>query len=312
MPVKKFDIIGVPSDLGCNYRGSNTAAFEFRNHNLHSMLKCIADDLRDLGNIDVPLREEIIHKNNHQTINYPYNFETIINYLVDLKKLTYNSISQSRIPLILGGDHSLSIGSIAGLDRIMLEQNKSYAVLWLDAHLDAHTPNTSPSQNMHGMSLAYLVGKLQPTISKYQKDHELNIIPSIPANNCIVMGARSIDNHEYKLLKQKGVHVFTMADIERFSLKDITTKIKQILSHIDHLHISLDIDVIDPNFAPAVSTPVPGGMSTRELNFLISEISSNCQIMSMDVVEYVPHKDQNLNTLNIALQLISSAFSGIN
>ena len=311
-PQKKFGIIGVPSDLGSNCRGSNIAPNVFRNHYLHSSLKSITDDIVDFGNISVPLREHLTNTDHQNHLCFPKNFIPILDYLVKLKDLTQQSLTESRIPLIIGGDHSLSIGSLAGIDCWLQNSNKKLGVLWLDAHLDAHTPETSSSQNLHGMPLSFLFGKLQPTINKIDTNHPLNFIPNINPQNCIILGARSIDNYECQFLHNLGVHIYTMADIDKLSLNKIIDQILQIISSIDHLHVSLDLDVLDPNYAPAVATAVCGGMKVRELYHLLSEINRNSTIHSMDVAEYLPTKDDQLKTLNIAIQLISASFSGIN
>lgn len=303
MMVKKsytIDIIGVPSDLGANMRGSCMGPAALRIAGLSRKLtKVGGHKVSDLGDISVPIRDSLTEQQQEKKRLLP-----LQNICTDLCDKTYNSLKEGNSPLIIGGDHSLAIGSISGISKYYREQNKRLGVVWVDAHSDINTPESSETGNIHGMPVSALLGKGYKELSAIGGD-----FAKLQPENIVLVGIRSIDSVEAKILEESGVLYFTMRDIDE---KGMTKIMDEALLHLekssDVIHVSFDIDGVDPHYAPGVSTPVTGGISFRESHLLLERVSETGKLCSMDLVELNPYTDQQAKTAQFSVDLVLSAF----
>lgn len=289
----KVAIIGVPVDLGADRRGVDMGASAIRYAGLEAGLRSIGHEVRDLGNIEVPVAESTAEGALHAKYLQP-----IVTMADRLSAAVASAVEEGEFPIVLGGDHSVSLGSVAGTTR-----DRKAAVIWVDAHGDFNTPDTSPSGNIHGMVLAALAGRGVPELINVGRAG-IKVEP----RNIALVGIRELDGGERDLLVQCGVHVFTMHDIDRMGLPTvIDLAIERVTPGVHGIHLSLDLDVVDPLQAPGVGTPVPGGLSFRETHLAMEMLSSSDRLVSMDVVEVNPVLDTRNETAQLAVQFALSA-----
>jgi arginase len=213
----------------------------------------------------------------------------------------YKNISEGHFPLVLGGDHSQAIGKISGISRRYKEKNQDIGVIWIDAHTDMNTPQTSPSGNIHGMPLSSLLGYGHERLIALNGES-----PSLKPENVAIIGARDVDLSEVTLVKKLGVRVYTMTELDRRgSFNCFSEAIEKVSKNTAGVHLSFDLDGVDPREAPGVGTPVPGGLNFRE-SHLICEMLSN-RIIGMEMVELNPTLDIQNKTGHLAVWLILSA-----
>lgn len=293
----KIAIIGVPQDLGASRRGVDSGPFAIRVAGLNDKLRKLGYDVRDFGNLqchDIDEHTELVDDN--QKLRY---IEHIIETCNKLRDLTSSVIEQGYFPLIIGGDHSITIGTLAGIKRKF--QSKT-GLLWIDAHGDFNTPSTTPSGNIHGMGFAVSTGR--------GDDRLINIAggSSISEKNCVLIAARDLDPGEANLLKESQVTVFTMKDIDEIGMVEVAKKALKIASDgVDSLHCSFDIDALDPNEAPGTGTTVAGGLTYREAHLLMEHIHESGKLTSFEMVEVNPILDIRNKTAELAVGLVTSA-----
>lgn len=211
---------------------------------------------------------------------------------------TAASVARSRVPLVLGGDHSVALGAVCGAAH-----SRTLGVLWVDAHGDFNTVESSPSGNIHGMPLAALCGLGDKRLSA------LGVrVPAVQPQHVALLGVRSLDAGEHALLKSAGVAVYDMAHIDRFGMAaSVEAALAQMLGNCDGLYFSLDVDALDPVYAPGVGTPVPGGLSYREAHLACELVAASGRLLAMDVVEVNPVLDEHNRTAQVAVDLVLSA-----
>jgi arginase len=249
----------------------------------------------DLGNISVPIAEQSPTRADPQLRYLPF----VIEAAERIRNAVISVFSDEQTPLILGGDHSLSIGTLAALAQVW----KTPGVIWIDAHGDFNTPQTTPSGNIHGMALAVGTGRGAPQLLEIFRSEKF-----IDPARVALIGVRSLDPGERMLLKESGVNVFTMADIDRRGLQKILDEaLGRVLTESDALHISFDMDSIDPDVAPGVGTPVSGGLSYREAHLVMETVAESKLLRSLEVVEVNPILDEHNRTARLAVELIASA-----
>jgi arginase len=292
----QVDIIGVPLDLGADRRGVDMGPFAIRYSGLSEKLKALGHTVEDIGNIETPIAGAI--KVEYSNAKY---LSKVREVCLRLSRKVSSSMKLNRMPLVLGGDHSIAIGTLAG---IRLGTKSEFGVIWLDAHGDFNTPDISPSGNIHGMSLAFSAGqgsKWFPTPPWPKR--------SVDPKKITIVGARQLDPAEQKNLKKMGVHVFSMADIDRSGMKSIMTEAIRLSSNDgqNNIHISLDMDLLDPSEAPGVGTPVRGGATYREAHLAMEMIYESGLMRSLEVVEVNPILDRENATAELAVELILSA-----
>jgi arginase len=285
--------IGVPMDLGADRRGVDFGASAIRYAGLSEQLRRLGHSVHDIGNLVVPQPESQPIGSSH--LKY---LEPIVQVAEDLAQQVTNTLRANEFPLILGGDHSIALGSISGVANV----HREVGIIWVDAHADFNTEETTPSGNIHGMVLAALAGVGNPLLT-----HVGGWAPKLDPNNIVVIGARDLDPGEQKLLRTHHVHVFTMSDIDRFGISEVLRQAIAIAGQHHAIHLSLDMDSLDPREAPGVGTPVRGGLSYREAHLAMEMISDSQHLVSMDVVEVNSILDRENATARLAVELILSA-----
>ncbi|GAC1588025.1 MAG: arginase [Ktedonobacteraceae bacterium] len=287
-------IIGAPMDLGADRRGVDMGASAIRYAGLSEHLERLGHTVRDTGNIAIPQPES--HPEGHPHLKY---LEPIIHASEELATLVSTSLEEHEFPLLLGGDHSISLGSVSGVAHVY----RNIGVIWVDAHADFNTDETTPSGNIHGMILAALAG-----IGDSHLTNASGWAPKINTDTIVILGARDLDIHEQKLLHTHNISVFTMSDIDQRGMTDVMKEAIAIAGQHDNpIHLSLDLDALDPREAPGVGTPVRGGLSYREAHLAMELVAASQRLVSMDVVEVNPILDSENTTAKLAVELILSA-----
>ena len=296
--VRNVEINGVPSDLGANIRGANMGPAAIRIAGLVKKIESIGYKVSDRGDITVPVRDSL-----SEAIHQQKFLEPIIDICQELCDRTYSALKSDSIPLMIGGDHSVAVGSIAGVSKFYQEQQKDIGVIWVDAHADINTPDISPSGNIHGMPLATLLGDGHASL--------VNIgYPGakVKPENVALIAIRNIDSIEKEMVKKSGVNYYTMRDIDEQGMSAVMKQaIEATTRNTAGVHLSFDIDGIDPVFAPGVSTAVPGGLSYREAHLLLEMLAETEKMTSLEFVELNPFTDQGPTSANLTVDLILSA-----
>jgi arginase len=292
---KKMSIIGVPMDLGQGRRGVDMGPSAIRYANAIKRIESLGYDVQDLGDLTIPtIAERIPNELNLKCL------EEVTAVNEELAQKVSKILEEGRFPLVFGGDHSIAIGTVAGATK----HKKNMGVIWYDAHGDLNTGETSPSGNIHGMPLAVSLG-----IGHERLTNILGFSPKIKPENIVIVGARDLDPGERKLIKDMGIKVFTMHEIDRLGMTYVMEEaIKHASNGTDGVHLSLDLDGLDPHDAPGVGTPVMGGISYRE-SHLAMEILAEADILtSAEFVEVNPILDHGNKTANVAVALMGSLF----
>jgi arginase len=295
--VKPVHIIGVPLDLGGARRGVDMGPSAFRIAGLGEAIARLGRQVIDKGNLGTPIAET------EDALDRQKKFiEPIAGVCRALYATCLASLDAGALPLILGGDHSLAAGSVAAsADWIGRLNSKPLGLIWVDAHGDMNTPQTTTSGNVHGMPLAALLG---------QEPRELAIGsgPSVLPQHTVLVGIRNLDDDEKGQIRASGVHVFTMKDIDRQGIATIAERAIELASAgTGGIHVSFDLDVCDPTIAPGVGTPVRGGLDYRE-SHVIMELVADCnQLVALDLVEVNPTLDNRNATAEFATELALSA-----
>jgi len=296
--MEKIAIIGVPLDLGGNRRGVDMGPSAMRVAGLVDQLTKLGFEVKDTGDIDVPLPEECDMGDPKQKYA-----EDIAEVCKDLKERTLSVMKEGYRPVVLGGDHSLAMGSISGVSQFHREQDKSMGLVWFDAHGDMNTPETSSSGNVHGMPLAHLLGLGNGGLSDVGGS-----APQIRPGSTVLIGIRDLDDREKKMIADSGVRVFTMKDIDRHGISHVMEIAIEIASRGGTgFHVSFDVDAMDPSVARGVGTPSRGGLTYRESHLSLEIIADSKLMTSLDVVEVNPILDVMNGTAQVGVELILSA-----
>ena len=295
---KKIGIIGFPMDLGADRRGVDMGPSAIRYASLEQKIEKLGYKVTDFGDIDVGISET-------QRISNPK-----LKYLPEIEKTSKilskkveNLLVRNYFPLIIGGDHATAIGSVAGIASYCRKKGKRLGIIWIDAHADMNTEHTTPSGNIHGMPLAIALGLGNKRLTRIG-----GFSPKVEVENVALIGIRDVDVLEARLVKQMNMRVYTMTDIDKAGIPRIISKVlADFKSKVDHIHISFDMDGIDPDYAEGVGTPVPGGLSFRE-SHLLMEMVADCGCMnSLEILEVNPILDSKNKTADLATELIVSA-----
>jgi len=290
----QIDLIGVPVDLGAGRRGVDMGPSAIRYAHLQNKLEELGYAIEDKGNIDVPIQE--MCSITDPKLKY---IDCIIPMGRRLAGAVATSIQGGRFPLVLGGDHSLSVGSIRGAAK-----QKKLGVIWVDAHADFNTPETTPSGNIHGMPLAALCGLGDPRLVSLWDETP----PVLDPKRVAVIGARDLDPGEKRNLREAGVMVQSMEQIDRLGMVTALEKaIERVSRDADGIYLSFDMDSLDPRHAPGVGTPVNGGLTFREAHLACEVIAETGKLIGMDMVEVNPILDVQNQTALLAVEFIRSA-----
>ncbi len=290
----KIDVIGVPIDLGADRRGVDMGPSAIRYAHLQKKLEDLGYTVQDEGNVEVPIAEMCSITN--PKLKY---IDCIIPMSRRVAGAVATSMQAGRFPLVLGGDHSLSIGSVRGAAR-----NKKIGVIWIDAHADFNTAETTPSGNIHGMSLAILTGQGDKSLVQLWDEP----IPVIDPEKIAIIGARDLDTGEKINLQNAGAMVMGMEQIDRYGMVSVVEKaIEHVSRDVDGIWLSLDLDALDPRHAPGVGTPVPAGLTQREAHLACEMIAETGKLIGMDLVEVNPILDVQNQTASLAVEFALSA-----
>ena len=293
----KIRIIGVPMDLGASRRGVDMGPSALRVAGLQSRIKQLGHTVEDVGNVAVKQPEEQHYGDKHAKY-----LKEIAETCQGLAAIVEQTLADDCIPLVLGGDHSLAVGSIGGAASRFHKQGRRIGLLWLDAHGDMNTPEISPSGNIHGMPLAALVGQGAPELTEIT-----GFRPILEPRNVALVGIRDLDHREQRLIKQTGVHVFTMRDVDERGMREVMSEaLRFATDDTAGVAVSLDMDFVDPAEAPGVGTPVRGGATYREAHLAMEMIADSRAMVSLEVVEINPVIDLHNKTGNLGVELVLS------
>jgi len=294
-----IELLGVPMDLGSGRRGVDMGPSALRIAGVAAALAARGHRVFDGGDLAIKNMEEIPIGSRHARY-----MGEIARASTLLAKAIERILERKRFPLVLGGDHSIAIGTISGVASYCRKKKKKLGVLWVDAHSDIHVPKTSPSGNIHGMPLAALFG-LGPK--------ELSGVggagPKIDPQRIALVGIRSLEDGERKHLADLGIRVYTMSEIDRDGIHAVMSDaLARVTDGTDCLHVSFDLDAVDPALAPGVGTPVKGGLDYREAHTIMELISASKRMTSLEVVEVNPILDERNRSAVLAVELLESAF----
>jgi arginase len=299
MSLSPIHVIGVPLDLGGNRRGVDMGPSAFRIAGLGREIAALGREVVDCGDVPAPIPET-------QATTDPQKkyIREIAHVCHQLYLKTLASLRAGAVPLVLGGDHSIAAGSVAASSEWVREtRTRPLGLIWVDAHGDMNTPATTTSGNVHGMPLAALLGGEPGELSA------IGPSPSVRPEHTVLLGVRNLDTKEKRAIRDSGVHVFTMKDIDRDGIARIAERAIALASNgTGGIHVSFDLDVCDPTIAPGVGTPVKGGLDYREAHTLMELVSDSGQIVALDLVEVNPTLDVRNATAEFAIELALSAF----
>lgn len=293
--MKKLAIIGVPVDLGANRRGTDMGPSAIRYAGLNNHLELMGFKVSDLGNINVPIPETSRIKD--PKLKY---LEEIVTMAETLAKKVEGALRDDFFPLVIGGDHSISIGTLAGLTKV----KPGAGIIWIDAHGDFNTLETTLSGNIHGMSLSAIVGRGHPILANCG-----GFRPKVAERHAVLVGVRDLDHEERLLLKQSDVCVFTMQNIDELGIAEVMRRAISVAGQSEQgYHVSFDMDVLDTEVVSGVGTPVFGGITYREAHLAMEIIARSGQLASLELVEVNPILDRGGNiTAQLAVELACSA-----
>jgi arginase len=293
-----ISIIGAPLDLGAGRRGVDMGPSAMRVANLNGRIASLGYEVEDLGNVEAAQAETASPGDQHAKY-----LPEIAATCSRLAAAVGESLSGGRLPLALGGDHSIAVGTASGVSQYCRERGQTTGLIWLDAHADMNTPESSPSGNVHGMPLACIVGLGPPELT-----HLLGYAPKVGPRNAVIVGLRDVDAMEKPQVRESGVRAFTMRDIDERGLRSVMEEAIRLASDgTAGFHLSLDMDFVDPQDAPGVGTPVRGGVTYREAHLAMEMICDSGQMLALEVVEVNPVIDEVNRTADLAVELVMSA-----
>ena len=290
-------LIGVPTDIGAGHRGASLGPEALRIAGLAQALAGRGVDVRDCGNLAGPANPWLPPVDGYRHL------AQVVEWNTALMEASLGELRDGRMPVVLGGDHCLGIGSIAAVARHCRDTGKQLRVLWLDAHADFNTSAITPSGNVHGMPVACLCGLGPDALTQLGGP-----APQMHPHQFRQIGIRSVDPEDKRLVKQHGVDIYDMRYIDEIGMKRV---MEQALAGVDadtHLHVSFDVDFLDPGIAPGVGTTVPGGPNYREAQLAMEMIADSGRMGSLDIVELNPVLDNRNMTAELAVDLVESLF----
>ncbi len=285
-------ILGIPMDLGAGRRGVDMGPSALRNAHLASTLRALGHTVTDLGNVPVAI-PETVDKHQEQGLIF---LDSILAACVETRDRLL-ALPEGTFPISIGGDHSLSMGSVTGAAR-----GQRTGLIWVDAHTDFNTPGSSPSGNIHGMPVAHLTGSGDPRLAGLGGDWHLD------PRDIVMIGIRSVDARERDLVREAGVTVYTMKEVDQLGMTRIAAETLERLSDVPRLHVSYDADALDPTVAPGVGTPVSGGLTYREGHLLMELLAESGRVTSLDLVEVNPILDVRNQTARVMVEMAASLF----
>jgi len=298
LPNRRIAFIGVPLDLGAGRRGVDMGPSAFRVADIHSRVRSLGYDVTDRGDIDVFIQET--HDPGDPRMKY---LKEIRQACEAVRDEVGSALTEGTMPVVLGGDHSIAMGTIAGVSRHFGKKDERIGLLWFDAHGDMNTPETSPSGNIHGMPLAVALGIGEPSLVGLAGTDG----PMVEGARAAVVGLRDVDPAEKENIKESGIGAFTMRDIDERGMRAVMEEaIKRATTGTAGLHVSFDLDGIDPDYAPGVGTAAPGGLSYREAHLAMEMLYDTGKVLSAEFVEVNPILDHRNTTARLGVELLAS------
>jgi len=296
---RKIRVIGVPLDLGQSRRGVDMGPSAVRVAGLEARLEALGFVVEDAGNIAVAIPEQ--KKEGHPNAKY---LKEITATCIKQAELVLKTLEAGKTPVVLGGDHSVAVGTVSGVSEFFRRQNQKLGLLWIDAHTDINTPESSPSGNVHGMPLAAIMGLGPPELANI-----FGFSPKVAPENCVLVGVRDIDAAEKENVRKAGIEVYTMRDIDERGMRTVMEEALRAAGRgTAGYHVSLDMDWVDPEDAPGVGTTVRGGATYREAHLAMEIIADHGRLTSFEIVEVNPVIDERNQTANLAVELALSVF----
>lgn len=294
----KISLIGVPSDIGASDRGASMGPEALRVAGIVETIEDQGFEVVDTGNVTGPQNPELPPANGYRHL------EENTTWANNIQDAIYGELQAGNFPIMMGGDHAMSIGSIAAVARHCHEINKPICMIWIDAHADYNTNETSPSGNIHGMPVAVATGNGHPDLLAVG-----HAVPMVEPQNVYQIAIRSVDANEKKLVIESGISVYDMRRIDEIGIRQTMQEILHDVSEKGaHLHVSFDVDSLDPSIAPGVATTIPGGLNYREAQLCMEMIHDSKLMGSLDIAEINPALDTNNSTAKIAVDLTASLF----
>jgi arginase len=298
-PRKKATVVGVLMDLGADRRGVDMGPSAVRVADLNERLTTLGYEVIDAGNI--PVRNPEMLPITNRNAKYLPEIAAACQKLADQVEA---ALEAGSIPIVLGGDHSIAIGSVAGLSSFHHKRDQKVGVIWFDAHGDMNTPESSPSGNIHGMPFAAILGNGAKELT-----HISGFAPKVHPEDCVLIGARSVDPEEAIALKASGIRVVTMRELDERGMSAVMDEAMWLASRrTAGFHVTMDMDFVDPDYAPGVGTPVPGGPTYRESHLAMEKVADSGKMLSFELTEINPVFDISNKTAELGVQLILSAF----
>lgn len=293
---RRATVLGVPLDLGASKQGASGGPAAIRRAGLIQLLEDIGVAVDDAGDLPIPASSRPgSSKLRHGA--------AILKVCKALAESVEKTVDSGATPITLGGDHSLGVGSVSGVSKAYRSQDKKIGLIWVDAHADINTPATSPTGNVHGMPVAHILGLGDRGFAKVG-----GFSPKVEPRNVCLIGTRDVDKSEAKILRQSGVRVFSMQEIDRFGMGVCVEQAIDIASDgTAGFHLSFDIDVVDPGYAPGTGTIKRGGLTYREAHLLMELAADSERLLGLDLVEVNPLEDVQNSTAVVAVELIASA-----
>jgi len=299
--MRKVRIIGVPLDLGQERRGVDMGPSALRVAGLNEAIRNLGLEVEDAGNLAVPMRE--MHPCGDPRAKY---LTEIADTCRQHARWVLRSLEDGCLPLVLGGDHSIAVGTVAGVSEYHRLRGQKVGLVWVDAHADLNTPETSPSGNIHGMPLACCVGRGPRELTNLFDSHDA--VPSVNPGNAVLVGVRQVDTQERRIVSESGLSVYTMRDIDERGLRTIMQEAIAIADRdTAGFAVTLDMDFVDPAEAPGVGTPVRGGGTYREAHLVMEMLADAGRMLSLEIVEINPVLDTANRTAALGVELALSA-----
>ncbi|MEZ6196279.1 MAG: arginase [Planctomycetota bacterium] len=296
---RTIELHGVPMDLGANLRGVDMGPSALRIAGLERALRELGHEVVDRDEVEI--RSRVSLDPGEDSAKF---LGAIVTACERLATVAEKALDRGATPLFMGGDHSLAVGTVSGVAAHFRKRKERIGLIWFDAHADMNTPDTSPSGNVHGMPLSALLGFGAPALCEIGGFRE-----KVRPENTVIIGARDVDERERDLVARSGVTCYSMKEIDRLGMAEVTRlAIERATSGTAGIHLSFDIDGLDPEVAPGVGTPVLGGVSFREAHLLLELIADSRRLCSMDVVELNPVRDDRNRSAETVVHLIQSAF----
>ncbi len=290
-------LIGAPTDIGAGHRGASMGPEALRVAGIAEALAARGMRVEDRGNLSGPLNPW------QPPVNGYRHLAEVAAWNAQVHDAYYRALADGRLPILLGGDHSLAVGSISAVARFCRERGKRLRVLWLDAHADFNTQQITPSGNLHGMPVACLFG-----IGPRELTHVAGFSPVLSVGDIRQIGVRSVDEGERRLVHDVGLEIYDMRYVDEIGMRRVMEEALADLDGSTHLHVSFDVDFLDPEIAPGVGTTVPGGPNYREAQLCMEMIADTGLLGSLEIVELNPAFDEHNKTARLAVDLVESLF----